>query len=177
MSGLTVGMMGIDHLVLELKIESRDTKPEEWAAAKRLLPILQKHHYLLVTLLLINASALETLPIYLDKLVPSVWAIIISVTCVLWVGEILPMAVCTGSNQIMIANKLAPLVNMLMIGTGIISYPLSLMLDCILGEDHQLKWFSGSDLKTLIDLHSKKAISEIEEEMGASLGLKGLDIF
>jgi len=93
----------------------------------------------LVTLLLINASALETLPIYLDKLVPSVWAIIISVTCVLWVGEILPMAVCTGSNQIMIANKLAPLVNMLMIGTGIISYPLSLMLDCILGEDHQLK--------------------------------------
>lgn len=29
MSGLTVGMMGIDHLVLELKIESRDTKPEE----------------------------------------------------------------------------------------------------------------------------------------------------
>lgn len=40
MSGLTVGLMGIDHLVLELKIESKDTSPEDRAAAKRLLPIL-----------------------------------------------------------------------------------------------------------------------------------------
>ena len=79
---------------------------------------------------------MEALPIYLDKLVPSVWAIIISVTCVLWFGEIIPMAVCTGPKQIIIANKMAPFVNLLMISTGIISYPIALLLDCILGEDH-----------------------------------------
>jgi len=94
MSGLTVGMMGIDHLVLEMK-EGNGTQ-EEKQAAKRLLPILKKHHYLLVTLLLCNATCMEALPIYLDKLVPEIWAIMISVTCVLFFGEIIPMAVCTG---------------------------------------------------------------------------------
>jgi len=39
---------------------------------------------------------MEALPIYLDRLMPEVWAIIVSVTCVLWFGEIIPMAVCTG---------------------------------------------------------------------------------
>jgi hypothetical protein len=77
----------------------------------------------------------------------------------------------------MIANKMAPLVNLLMISTGIISYPIALLLDCILGEDHKLKRFSGADLKTLIDLHSQKAIKELEMEMNTSFGMKGLDRF
>jgi len=94
MSGLTVGLMGIDHLTLEMKLENGTA--EEKRAAWNLLPILKKHHYLLVTLLLCNASCMEALPIYLDRLMPEVWAIIVSVTCVLWFGEIIPMAVCTG---------------------------------------------------------------------------------
>jgi metal transporter CNNM len=51
---------------------------------------------LLVTLLLSNAFAMEALPIYLDAIVPSFWAIIISVTAVLFFGEVIPQAVCTG---------------------------------------------------------------------------------
>lgn len=53
---------------------------------------------------------------------------------------------------------MVPIVNFLMIATGILSYPIALMLDCILGEDHTMKRFNSTDLKTLIDLHSKKAI-------------------
>jgi len=37
-SGLTVGMMGIDHLVLEMKLESGTDAEKK--AARRLLPIL-----------------------------------------------------------------------------------------------------------------------------------------
>jgi metal transporter CNNM len=33
---------------------------------------------------------MEALPIFLDELVPSVWAIIISVTAVLFFGEVIP---------------------------------------------------------------------------------------
>jgi len=64
-----------------------------------------------------------------------------------------------------------------MIGTGIVSYPLSLLLDCLLGDEHSIKRFSGSDLKTLIDLHSKKAIQSIEHEFDTKLGLNGLERF
>lgn len=69
-------------------------------AAKRVLPILQQHHWLLVTLLLANAAAMEALPIFLDALVPAYAAVIISVTAVLIFGEIIPQAVCTGPSQI-----------------------------------------------------------------------------
>lgn len=45
---------------------------------------------LLSTLLLNNAIAMEALPIFLDALVPSWLAIIISTTAVLVFGEVLP---------------------------------------------------------------------------------------
>lgn len=51
---------------------------------------------MLVTLLLCNAAAVEALPLCLDELVPSVVAIILSVTGVLAFGEIIPQALCTG---------------------------------------------------------------------------------
>ena len=55
-----------------------------------MLPILLKHHWLLSTLLLMNALAMEALPIYLDAIVPSAYAILISVAAVLVFGEVIP---------------------------------------------------------------------------------------
>ena len=53
---------------------------------------------MLVTLLLCNAGAMEALPLSLDKLLPSWAAIVSSVTGVLFFGEIIPQALCTGPN-------------------------------------------------------------------------------
>ncbi len=55
-----------------------------------MLPVLKDHHWLLVTLLLMNAIAMEALPIFLDAIVPSAYAILISVCAVLIVGEVIP---------------------------------------------------------------------------------------
>jgi hypothetical protein len=44
----------------------------------RILPLVKKHHLLLVTLLLGNAAAMETLPLFLDKMVPT-WVISFSI--------------------------------------------------------------------------------------------------
>lgn len=154
MSGLTVGLLSIDKLELEMKLENGTD--QEKAAARRVLPILEKHHYLLVTLLLCNAFAMEALPIFLDRLVSAVMAVAISVTAILFFGEIIPQAICTGPQQIFIADKVAPMVNFLMIACGIIAYPISRILDYLLGE-HHITRYCTTDLKTLIDLHSKKA--------------------
>lgn len=48
-----------------------------------------------VTLLLCNAVAMEALPIFLDKIMSEVAAIIVSVTAVLFMGEIFPQAICS----------------------------------------------------------------------------------
>jgi metal transporter CNNM len=62
--------------------------------------VIDHHHWMLVTLLLSNAAALETLPIFLDNLVSPFASVLISVTLVLAFGEIIPQALCTGPRQI-----------------------------------------------------------------------------
>lgn len=107
MSGLTVGYLSIDDLLLDLK--AKTGTEQDKLDAEKLLPILEKRHWLLVTLLLSNAVAMETLPICLHKIVPEVVAILFSVVLVLIFGEIVPQAYCTGASQIAIASFVAPL--------------------------------------------------------------------
>ena len=132
MSGLTIGYLSIDELVLELKVINGNEN--EKIHAGKIIPILNKRHWLLVTLLLMNAGAMEALPIFLNKILPEVYAVIVSVTLVLLFGEILPQAICTGASQIKIAASLSWLVNFLMYLTSPLSYPLSLLLDTCFGN-------------------------------------------
>jgi len=71
---------------LELEIKEKVGTEEEQRQAKRLLPLLHRKHLLLVTLLLFNSASAEALPLFLDELVPSYIAIIVSVTAVLFFG-------------------------------------------------------------------------------------------
>jgi positive regulator of sigma E activity len=48
---------------------------------------VKRHHLLLVTLLVANAAAMEALPLFVDRIVGTVGAILISVTAVLLFGE------------------------------------------------------------------------------------------
>lgn len=80
---------------------------------------------MLVTLLLVNAMALETLPIFLNKTVSEFIAILLSCVGVLFVGEIIPMSFCTGPNQIKIAELMCPIVLGLMYITAPVSWPIA----------------------------------------------------
>lgn len=133
-SGLTVGYLSIDDLILELR--SKNGTDEEKKYAETVLPILAKRHWLLVSLLVMNACCMEALPIYLDKIVPEVLAIILSVSLVLLFGEIIPQAYCCGPDQVKIAALIAPVTKFIMYLTYPVSYPISLLLDHLLGE-HQ----------------------------------------
>jgi len=85
-SGLTLGLLSLDSGKLEIK--AMIGKEEEVQAAKKLLPIIKKHHQLLVTLLLFNSMANESLPVFLGDLVPNYVAILLSVFLVLIFGEV-----------------------------------------------------------------------------------------
>lgn len=127
MSGLTVGYLSIDRLELEMRLTNGT--PKEKQQAEAVLPVLEDHHYLLVTLLLANALCMEALPIYLDEIVPSAYAILLSVIAVLFFGEVIPQAICTGPNQIAIGAFLAPFIQLLKIVLGVIAYPIAKILD------------------------------------------------
>lgn len=88
---------------------------------------------MLVTLLLCNAAAMETLPIFLDRIFSPLVAVLISITLILMFGEIIPQALCTGPKQIQIAYRMCPIVSVLMWLTWIVSYPIAKFLDWLLG--------------------------------------------
>lgn len=154
MSGLTVGLMSIDELELEMKLASGNAA--EKRQAQRVLPVVMRHHFLLVTLLLANSAAMEALPIFLDYMFSTAVAIVMSVTFVLAFGEIIPQALCTGPNQLKIAAKLVPLVLTVEFIFFPISFPLSKLLDRCFG-DHDTPRMNRDELKTLVSIHGSDA--------------------
>eukprot|EP00123_Amoebidium_parasiticum_P009663 comp19629_c0_seq1/m.23169 comp19629_c0_seq1/g.23169 ORF comp19629_c0_seq1/g.23169 comp19629_c0_seq1/m.23169 type:complete len:175 (-) comp19629_c0_seq1:64-588(-) len=93
MSGLTIGLLSFN--TTELKVLQKGGEDHERIYAAAIIKLVEKKHFLLVTLLLCNAAAMEALPIYLDSMLPSFMAIIVSVTAVLFFGEIIPQAICS----------------------------------------------------------------------------------
>ncbi|KAL1348739.1 hypothetical protein AAHE18_07G102200 [Arachis hypogaea] len=152
MSGLTLGLMSLG--LVDLEILQRSGSPSEKKQAAVILPVVQKQHQLLVTLLLCNAAAMEALPIYLDKLFNQFVAIILSVTFVLFFGEVIPQAICSRYGLAVGAN-LAWLVRILMLICYPVAYPVGKVLDYLLGHNEAL--FRRAQLKALVSIHSQEA--------------------
>ncbi|XP_058198652.1 putative DUF21 domain-containing protein At1g03270 isoform X2 [Rhododendron vialii] len=152
MSGLTLGLMSLGLVELEILQRSGTSTEKQQAAA--ILPVVQKQHQLLVTLLLCNACAMEALPIYLDKIFHPFVAVVLSVTFVLAFGEIIPQAICSRYGLAVGANFLW-LVRILMIICYPIAYPIGKVLDAVLGHDDAL--FRRAQLKALVSIHGKEA--------------------
>jgi len=157
MAGLVVGLASIDHLTLEIAAKKNAKLAK---SAKVIFAVINNHHWMLVTLLLINAACLETLPIYLNKAVDELIAISIAVIGVLFIGQIIPQALCTGPSQIAIAEFACPIVYGLMWLTAPLSWPFAKFLDWMMGE-HKVQRFDNDQLKTLILLHSKDALKDV----------------
>jgi len=88
MSGLTTGLASIDRLSLE--IEAKSSMKTKKAATK-IFAIIDQYHWMLVTLLLCNTLAMESLPIALSNCkIPTAICLLISVTAVLAFGEVIP---------------------------------------------------------------------------------------
>ena len=65
----------------------------------------------------------------------------------------------------------------MMIICGILAYPIAKILDYILGE-HHIQRFCNTDLKTLIDLHSKRAFEDIADQLDdVGMRTEGLNMF
>lgn len=153
MSGLTLGLMSLS--LVDLEVLAKSGTPKDRKHAERIMPVVQKQHLLLCTLLICNAAAMEALPIFLDSLFSAWGAILISVTLILLFGEIIPQSVCS-RHGLAIGASLAPVVRILICICFPIAYPISKLLDCVLGKGHAAL-FRRAELKTLVNLHGNEA--------------------
>ncbi|CAN1284701.1 DUF21 domain-containing protein At2g14520 [Linum perenne] len=97
----------------------------------------------------------QALPIFLDKLVTALGAVLISVTLLLLFGEILPQAFCSRYG-LAIGSTVAPFVRVLVWICFPVAYPISKLLDYVLGHGH-VALFRRAELKTLVTMHGNEA--------------------
>ena len=156
-----MGMLSLDPLMLTIKLRaSRDELERQ--QAKLLLPLVQQHHRLLVSLLLLNSISNEALPLFLDKIVPGYMAVILSVTLVLFFGEIIPSAIFTGPKQISIAASLVPLVRTIMLILSPVGYPVAKLLDFFLHDDDEansMGLFDRGELGALVRIQYEERMA------------------
>ena len=126
--------MSIETMQLEVMSISGDDQEKD--LAKRILNVVHDHHLWLVTLLLANAMALESLPIVVHSLMPAWAAILFSTVIVLIAAEIIPQAVCTGPKKMIIAYYAAPIIQAMIKIFYVLAYPMAKGLDKMLGEHH-----------------------------------------
>ncbi|XP_018524521.1 metal transporter CNNM4 isoform X2 [Lates calcarifer] len=132
-SGLNLGLMALDPMELRI-VQSCGTEKEK-KYARKIEPIRRKGNYLLCSLLLGNVLVNTTLTILLDDLTNSgVGAVVASTIGIVIFGEIVPQALCSrhglavGANTIMVTK-------LFMLLTFPLSWPISKILDCVLGQE------------------------------------------
>ncbi|CAL1169810.1 unnamed protein product [Cladocopium goreaui] len=175
-AGLTMGLVSIDPMEMEIIVKTEDKDmveasakqklKKDQAAAERILPLIHDHHLLLVTLLLMNSIANEALPLFLDQIVPSWLAVVLSVSLVLMFGEIIPSAVFTGSEQLTMAARFSGLVGAFMFVLTPVSWPIAKLLDRVLGADHKGR-YNFAELRAIVSMHAGLRLGGEEDDQAS----------
>ncbi|NXK70808.1 CNNM4 protein, partial [Sylvietta virens] len=132
-SGLNLGLMALDPM--ELRIVQNCGTDKEKRYARRIEPIRRKGNYLLCSLLLGNVLVNTTLTILLDDLTGSgIGAVVASTIGIVIFGEIVPQALCSRHGLAVGANTIV-VTKFFMLVTFPLSFPISKLLDCILGQE------------------------------------------
>ncbi|XP_046654654.1 unextended protein-like [Daphnia pulicaria] len=157
-SGLNLGLMALDRT--ELKIYENTGTDKEKQYAKTISPVRNHGNYLLCTLLLGNVLVNNSLTILLDDLTSGIVAIIGSTVGIVIFGEIIPQAICS-RHGLAIGAHTVWITKFFMLITFPMSYPISLILDRILGEELGA-YYNRERLKELIKV--TKEYHDLEKE-------------
>ena len=156
-SGLTLGLLGLDPIGLEI-IMSGDTKDSMYA--RSILPIRKKGNQLLCTLLLGNVLVNSALSIIMANITSGVIGLVLSTTCIVIFGEIIPQSTCS-RYSLLIGYKTRWITQILLIILSPIAFPMSFILDKFFGDEVGMI-YSNTELKKLVKIHEKEQLAELQ---------------
>lgn len=158
-SGLNLGLMALDKT--ELKIIEKCGSPNEKKYARVIVPLRKRGNFLLCTLLLGNVLVNNTLTILMDDLSNGLIAVIMSTIAIVIFGEIIPQAICS-RHGLAIGARTRWITLFFMIVTFPLSFPISLLLDKVLGEEIG-QVYNKEKLQELIRMTADSKVIQNEE--------------
>ncbi len=155
-SGLNLGIMTLDIMSLEILIKAGSEKEKKMAAV--VLPVRRRGNLILCSLTMANVVVNVVISMLSDKLVGGTGAAIIYASCgILVFGEIIPQALCNRFS-LFIAYKTIVFTKLAIYLTSPIAFPVSLLLDKLLGEDMG-RTMNKATLAELIKKHVRREFS------------------
>ena len=130
-SGLNLGLMSLTPH--DLTVIQEAGTPNDRKYAKRIYPVRKHGNFLLCTILLGNVLVNSTTTLLLDTLISGGMAIAGATFAIVIFGEIIPQAICS-RHGLKIGSQTIVLTKIFMIVTCVVAYPLSKLLDIILGK-------------------------------------------
>lgn len=141
-SGLNLGLMSLTVEDLNIVINS-SSDAQQIRDAKRILPLRKRGNMLLCTLLIGNTVVNVMLSVLTDPiwvwifgsgLVGSILSLALPSALIVVCGEIVPQSVCS-RYALRIGAKTLPLTYCFVVVTFVFAFPISLLLDLLLGEE------------------------------------------
>lgn len=154
-SGLNVALMSLKPADLRRKAKLRDQR------AAAVLPLREKSHLSLASILLTNVAVISATSLVLGDHLNGFLAGIASTLLIVVFGEVVPQALFIG-HALSFCAWFAPLLRLMILCTYPISKPLQLLLDRLLGPERS-PLQSRSELGLLIAEHAGSEESELDD--------------
>jgi CBS domain containing-hemolysin-like protein len=155
-SGLNIAVMSIDTDDLKRKAKLGNRQ------AMRVLPLKRNTHLTLASILLANVAAVSATSLVLEHYFGSVLSGVISTLLIVILGEVIPQALFA-KKPLMWASYFAPLLRLIIVITYVISKPLELLLNKIIGRK-PTELQSRHELGMMITEHLGQTGSELDDD-------------
>ena len=155
-SGLNIAVMSLDIGDLRRKAKLGNRQ------AKRVLPLRQKRHLTLASILLTNVAAVSATSLVLSQRLNGLVAGLVSTLLIVVIGEVLPQALFS-KNPLMWSSIFAPVLKAMIALTYIVSRPLQILLDRLFPLQRATLQ-SRHELGLLITEHLTDDTSELDDD-------------
>lgn len=155
-SGLNIALMSLH--VGDLRRKAKLGNP----AARNILPLRQNVNLTLASILICNVAVISATSLVMKSVTSGLIAGVSSTLMIVILGEIIPQAIFS-RHALHLTNIFAPLLRLMILVTYILSKPLQLVLDRLLGSETSLLQ-SRHELGILIGEHANSDKSELDED-------------